>query len=713
MFLRVHQVNVNHSPAAHRDSLMSAEEFHCDFLCIQDPYLADGTPIGDSSNSSIFSSNRLTNLYFQPHDNIDLLINEILHLGLNNSYDLLVGDFNARSQVWGYGFEDHRGRVISDFLVTNNFSICNDVDLGPTFVTNTGQGFPDLTLISVSCQSLLDSWSILNIDSLGDHKHVCVRLAGDFKPSDDFIFKTRYSTKKFLYIFQKKFDYLYNLYNSIQSVDEVDYFYNMFIQVAYADDLALILYAKSRKNLELIVNSSLDLLCDKLSDLNLRVASEKTLAVVFRGTQNKNKQKRELATLKRPPIFKIQNGTIRTVDSLKYLGIIIDNRFNWSEHISFLRSKMLNLIKNFVSVSGPNWGVGVSLLKHWNLSVIQPSILYRSAVWGGSFTVKHINSLFSIQRLALLKISKSYRTCPTNALNVFLGIPPLHVVANGLYIKFQIWNLRMNGFDFIDINNLDKYIEINNTELKYRILDFPTTIDNSDFEVYADGSGIDGNIGASVCIFNNNNLVNVFKFKLSNFNSVFQAELAAINFAAGWALDNNVRVNIFTDSLSSIEALKKSNSKSKYLCDIKNNMFNAIGSVGLSWVKAHAGIPGNELADQYANYSLWHGPFPAYLHRFNILNSPNCICGGLGDPDHFAFDCSLTTLPGFCIVFGMKNKCCFRWAGVCLLSSGGWSGSLSPAALVMSYTLTGRLVAMGWVASNGSNFIRIVAIVEA
>ncbi|GBL84342.1 hypothetical protein AVEN_43761-1, partial [Araneus ventricosus] len=165
------------------------------------------------------------------------------------------------------------------------------------------------------------------------------------------------------------------------------------------------------------------------------------------------------------------------------------------------------------------------------------------------------------------------------------------------------------------------------------------------------------------------------------------------------------KVNIYTDSYSSIQVLKKSDVKSGFINDIKSNVFRALGSVGLSWVKAHAGIPGNELADQFAKSAItegnfldipapcsflkkyikniilsdwqqhWgesdtgvrvreyvpfvdfnllthnryllffisgHGPFPAYLFRFKILNSPNCICGGLGDPDHFVFDCPHT-----------------------------------------------------------------------
>ncbi|GBN58466.1 hypothetical protein AVEN_187344-1 [Araneus ventricosus] len=144
VLLQVLQVNVNHSRAAHRAALMTAGDVNCDFLCLQDRYVVDGFPLGDALEYPMFSSNhfncvtycldsnlnysfknstfnsvtisihfanihlRLTNVYFQPHVNIDNLITEILYIGLNGSFDVLVGDFNARSQTWGYDFEDHR-----------------------------------------------------------------------------------------------------------------------------------------------------------------------------------------------------------------------------------------------------------------------------------------------------------------------------------------------------------------------------------------------------------------------------------------------------------------------------------------------------------------------------------------------------------------------------------------------------------------------------
>ncbi|GBM27653.1 hypothetical protein AVEN_49956-1 [Araneus ventricosus] len=37
-----------------------------------------------------------------------------------------------------------------------------------------------------------------------------------------------------------------------------------------------------------------------------------------------------------------------------------------------------------------------------------------------------------------------------------------------------------------------------------------------------------------------------------------------------------------------------------------------------------------------------YGPFPSYLHRFNLRKHDNCSCGEKGDPMHYATKCRFT-----------------------------------------------------------------------
>ncbi|GBN05787.1 hypothetical protein AVEN_10266-1 [Araneus ventricosus] len=145
-------------------------------------------------------------------------------------------------------------------------------------------------------------------------------------------------------------------------------------------------------------------------------------------------------------------------------------------------------------------------------------------------------------------------------------------------------------------------------------------------------------------VFSKINIQN-YLFKLNTFNSVFQAELAAIEFAVNWAVKEKVKVNIHTDSLSSISAINSANTRPEFVNKVKSNIFKAKNIVGLSWVKAHVGIPGNELADQQTKLAITFVGMihpPSYLHRFKFLDSPHCIYGMLDDADHYIFSCSLT-----------------------------------------------------------------------
>ncbi|GBM65147.1 hypothetical protein AVEN_185787-1 [Araneus ventricosus] len=59
------------------------------------------------------------------------------------------------------------------------------------------------------------------------------------------------------------------------------------------------------------------------------------------------------------------------------------------------------------------------------------------------------------------------------------------------------------------------------------------------------------------------------------------AELAAINFAAGWALERNVKIKVFSDSKSSIEAIRSPKVKSNFVLSLKDNLYNAKDLVSL------------------------------------------------------------------------------------------------------------------------------------
>ncbi|GBL72505.1 hypothetical protein AVEN_115415-1 [Araneus ventricosus] len=136
-------------------------------------------------------------------------------------------------------------------------------------------------------------------------------------------------------------------------------------------------------------------------------------------------------------------------------------------------------------------------------------------------------------------------------------------------------------------------------------MSFPTMrLDDNIFEVYTDGSKIAGGVGFSVCIFNQQKII---CHKLEPNNTGFQTELAALGVAADLAVENNTKINIFTDSKSSIDALKSHGRKPNFVNSIKNKFRLAERLVGLTWVKAHAGIPGNELADQFAKLATTNG----------------------------------------------------------------------------------------------------------
>ncbi|GBM55911.1 hypothetical protein AVEN_55580-1, partial [Araneus ventricosus] len=97
------------------------------------------------------------------------------------------------------------------------------------------------------------------------------------------------------------------------------------------------------------------------------------------------------------------------------------------------------------------------------------------------------------------------------------------------------------------------------------------------------------------------------------------AEVAAIDFAAFWALENKVHINTHIDSQSSIKSLRNARSRSAIANKVKKICYFVKGSVGLTWDKAHAGDPGNKLADDHAKSAIAEG------EKLEILTPYSCL----------------------------------------------------------------------------------------
>ncbi|GBO34132.1 hypothetical protein AVEN_169317-1 [Araneus ventricosus] len=134
---------------------------------------------------------------------------------------------------------------------------------------------------------------------------------------------------------------------------------------------------------------------------------------------------------------------INRVKSFKYLGIHVDDRLNWLEHINKQGEKAIKMQQNLKRIVGGNWGI--SQIHRWTLykTVIERMLAHGSSAWCLNPTFKMNRKLSSIQRPFLLHISGAYRTTPTAALQTILGIPPLHMQLQ-FEVKFtSIYRLRI------------------------------------------------------------------------------------------------------------------------------------------------------------------------------------------------------------------------------------------------------------------------------
>lgn len=138
----------------------------------------------------------------------------------------------------------------------------------------------------------------------------------------------------------------------------------------------------------------------------------------------------------------IVNGhEIKASEHAKYLGIVLDRRLRWREHVQKTVAKGTKTLLAVARLTRPTFGLPHKYVCQLYRSVVLPRVEYGLPVWyvpvrPGASSKRRTGSvgtsrqLGKLQRLASLLITGAFRSTPTDLLEYHAALPPVNLHLN-------------------------------------------------------------------------------------------------------------------------------------------------------------------------------------------------------------------------------------------------------------------------------------------
>lgn len=188
--------------------------------------------------------------------------------------------------------------------------------------------------------------------------------------------------------------------------------------VGFADDVGLMVNARTTKMLEVVANESHRRASKWLRESGLDLAVQKTEAVLI--TDKRRFQ---------PPILTLDGQNLTLGKSLRYLGVQLDNSLRYTEHVNIVSKKAATVAAALARLM-PNIDGPCELKRRLLNSVVHSKILYGAEIWvEATEKVGARQRLVAVQRCSAIRTISAYRTVSENAALVLASTPPIDLLA--------------------------------------------------------------------------------------------------------------------------------------------------------------------------------------------------------------------------------------------------------------------------------------------
>jgi ribonuclease HI/endonuclease/exonuclease/phosphatase family metal-dependent hydrolase len=378
----------------------------------------------------------------------------------------------------------------------------------------------------------------------------------------------------------------------------------------------------------------------------------------------------------RPDLI-LRGQRIASTPAAVFLGVKIDRELRWKAQADKMVAKGQLWAAQIQRIAKVTRGVAPALIRQLYLAVAVPRIFYAADVClvaatkkGRAGGVGLVARLTTIQRRAAIAITGAMRSTATDVLNVHANLLPVPVLIDHLRARaalrlatlpkshplfphvrkaarrpvkrhraplhglFEAFGIAPDEIETVDHRKARRR-KITGIRTKIaRTREAAVEMDGEDsaaIQIYTDGSGIGGKVGAAAVLYRNGRKIRSVRYHLGSERDHTVPEAEAVAFILALELlgkEKRVRrASLAADNVGSIWRSTSSDAKPmQHIWEMFHKRWVTLNKrfrtllLTIRWVPGHEGVPGNEEADRMAKRAAEEGSsnaarLPAVLRK--------------------------------------------------------------------------------------------------